>query len=244
MNLKSYATLLAGLLAALSTAAHAGFTVTTFSSAQWGADDGVIGVTGDTIEDFEDTTLIPGLQIGWSADAGTITPAGTLPTTFDPRPSGLGGNDPFGNAFYSHPCGSSACSSLWDGSKVLVSGFGNQSHPYSDASNWGNIDMVFTAPARSVGFSLQQNELGVSFRVNGGAAVLSVGSAASGGRFGYVRIDATDSDVIHSITFDNLAGDGWTLDHLAVAAVPEPETYALMLAGIGLVGWGARRARR
>ena len=29
----------------------------------------------------------------------------------------------------------------------------------------------------------------------------------------------------------------------SVAAVPEPETYALMLAGIAAVGWGARRKR-
>ncbi len=29
-----------------------------------------------------------------------------------------------------------------------------------------------------------------------------------------------------------------------VAAVPEPETYALMLAGLGLVGWVASRRRK
>lgn len=34
------------------------------------------------------------------------------------------------------------------------------------------------------------------------------------------------------------------LDQTAVAAVPEPETYALMLAGIGLVGFVARRRHR
>jgi hypothetical protein len=28
---------------------------------------------------------------------------------------------------------------------------------------------------------------------------------------------------------------------VSVTAVPEPETYAMMLAGLGLVGWSARR---
>ena len=32
-----------------------------------------------------------------------------------------------------------------------------------------------------------------------------------------------------------------TTGTLSVAAVPEPETYALMLAGLGVVGWVARR---
>ncbi len=49
-----------------------------------------------------------------------------------------------------------------------------------------------------------------------------------------------------------LAGDGnpggagsyhGTINAASVAAVPEPETYALMLAGIAAVGWGARRRR-
>jgi PEP-CTERM motif len=33
---------------------------------------------------------------------------------------------------------------------------------------------------------------------------------------------------------------GWDLN---VAAVPEPETYALMLGGLGIVGWAARRRK-
>lgn len=34
-----------------------------------------------------------------------------------------------------------------------------------------------------------------------------------------------------------------TTESFLVRAVPEPQTYALMLAGIGLVGWAARRRR-
>jgi hypothetical protein len=32
--------------------------------------------------------------------------------------------------------------------------------------------------------------------------------------------------------------------HLQIAVVPEPETYALLLAGLGMIGFAARRARR
>jgi len=33
-------------------------------------------------------------------------------------------------------------------------------------------------------------------------------------------------------------------DHIAAAPVPEPETYAMMLAGLGMLGFVARRRRR
>lgn len=42
--------------------------------------------------------------------------------------------------------------------------------------------------------------------------------------------------------FEGLTGN-WTLTGTAVTAVPEAETYALMLAGLGLVGFAARRRR-
>ncbi len=37
------------------------------------------------------------------------------------------------------------------------------------------------------------------------------------------------------------AGDYYAYDDLTVSAVPEPATYGLLLAGLGLLGWAARR---
>lgn len=54
------------------------------------------------------------------------------------------------------------------------------------------------------------------------------------------------------VAFEDLPGEGgnyedlvFTLSNAAVVAapVPEPETYALLLAGLGIVGWAARRRR-
>jgi hypothetical protein len=235
--------LAAAVLSTLAPATQAAFTLTTIPAAQWGAADSVLGVAGYVIENFEDTALIPGLQIGWNATAGVIAPASTLPRTFDPRPTALGGDDGFGNAFYSHPCGTGACTSVWDGSRVLLSALGNQSYLYTASNNWGDLDLAFTTPAQSVGFSLQQNEFIVTARINGSAAALNINAASGGGRLGYVRIDATGGDVINSIRLDNGGGDGFAIDHLAVAAVPEPETYGLMLAGLGVITWAVRRRR-
>ena len=54
-----------------------------------------------------------------------------------------------------------------------------------------------------------------------------------------------------SFAFDGLAS-GYTASFvfgangvdLNVAAVPEPETYAMLLAGLGAIGWAARRRKR
>ncbi|RFP18475.1 MULTISPECIES: choice-of-anchor C family PEP-CTERM protein [unclassified Duganella] len=50
-----------------------------------------------------------------------------------------------------------------------------------------------------------------------------------------------------ALVFSSVGGDGWSgavLDNVSVtAAVPEPETYAMMLAGLGLVGVIARRRK-
>jgi hypothetical protein len=47
------------------------------------------------------------------------------------------------------------------------------------------------------------------------------------------------------LTFHSIVGgnSGAVIDNVTVIAVPEPETYALMLAGLGLVGFMARRRK-
>jgi len=49
----------------------------------------------------------------------------------------------------------------------------------------------------------------------------------------------------YSFSYQN-GGDnfGALLDNVSVSAVPAPETYAMLLAGLGLVSFMARRKRR
>jgi PEP-CTERM motif len=54
------------------------------------------------------------------------------------------------------------------------------------------------------------------------------------------------SDGSYSFSYLNVGGDnvGALLDNVSVSAVPEPETYAMLLAGLGLVGFISRRRRK
>jgi alkaline phosphatase D len=65
--------------------------------------------------------------------------------------------------------------------------------------------------------------------------------------------DATEAQlqqVLGNLTLFNLRGDWHTgsdqtdLDNVRILAIPEPETYALLLAGLGLLGFAARRRRK
>jgi len=86
----------------------------------------------------------------------------------------------------------------------------------------------------------------------------------NGGNFQIVRTrGASDDIVIDLSSFDptllggtafskvgiggldeNGASKGFDLDAVAITAVPEPSTYALMLAGLGVIGWLGRRRQR
>lgn len=93
--------------------ARAAFVVNYFGPASWGAPDATIGVSGFTIENFEDTALAPGLMISrFGGVVGNFGPTATLPASsvFDPTTdpnTAAGGLQAF-------------VSGVWDGSNVLI----------------------------------------------------------------------------------------------------------------------------
>ena len=53
------------------------------------------------------------------------------------------------------------------------------------------------------------------------------------------------SPQLHTLSFENTGGDniGALLDRVSITLIPEPSTYALMLAGLGIFGFNASRRR-
>lgn len=234
---------------------QAGVIVTAIAPSDWGASDAVLGLkAGSTIEDFEDLQLANGLTVTSSGavvssgpnylSIGGYGPTHTLPGLFDPFA------DPFGNAFSTFPCGTAACSSLWDGRHALINTWNNQSMPYG-FSPWGDLEFDFIGGATQVGFSLHQNEYAVKVYVNGVLATTIVGGGAGAARRGYFRIDATAGTLIDSVRLDGFEPDAWVVDHLAFSPqagseggdVPEPASITLAALGLGAAWWG-RRGRR
>jgi hypothetical protein len=217
------------LLIVLTSQSAAGDTIASFGPGSWAASDTTLGISGFTVENFEDLTLAPGLSIQINA-AANYGPSGTLPFTFDPL-----ANDPNGLKVFN--------GGAWDGTRGIINrpialGLG-----YNDGQ-WGDITFAIAGGATSFGFSLQQMEHPLAIFVNG-QLFGNVPLAASSGRNGYLRIDASPGHTIQSVKLDNSNGDGWMIDHVAfnpASAVPLPS--AVCGGVVLLVGLALRRKRR
>ncbi|MCB5188744.1 FxDxF family PEP-CTERM protein [Methylobacillus caricis] len=81
---------------------------------------------------------------------------------------------------------------------------------------------------------------GIRARYNSGIPT-SVDVLGANNVQGWVLSQVGDSEGSWRSTVGDIGSPGQT--NLTIAAVPEPETYALMLAGLGLVGFAARRRK-
>lgn len=94
-------------------------------------------------------------------------------------------------------------------------------HLFLWTDNGGNIQFDVTRGASDR----------ISIDLSGYASTLTLLGATSFTKVGIGGLDL------------NGASKGFDLDAVSISPVPEPETYALMLAGLGVVGWMARRRR-
>ena len=121
--------------------------------------------------------------------------------------------------------------------------------------------LTFTAPVKDVSFLWGSPDLynlltvtttaGTQTYVadpslaNAAAASLGFAQAVGNQDFSqYVRFVAQGDSSILSLRFDNAPSiDAFESSNYRVTLIPEPETYALMLAGLGVIGLVARRRR-
>jgi len=87
--------------------------------------------------------------------------------------------------------------------------------------------------------------------VGGNQGLTFLGGVANAGELiARVRITSGANTLVANGSLGNVNDDIVVMDDflyaepLAIGAVPEPQSYALMLAGLGLVGWVARRRKR
>lgn len=203
-----------------------------------------VGITGYTIEDFEDKTLIPGLSITYSGGVSTSTIT-SLPNLSNKVSQSWDGqhtlfNIPSNQLSNSVFCPSTECAKLttlnFSSSIISVgiglSGFQSLNPPPSAPDNPITDHRLFI---NGIPFSQTIEQLaGVNWK------------SANFQRNAYLRIDALQGESISSIGFENITAtpsteDVLEFDHLAIKSaaqppksVPEPSN----ILGLGLLGLG------
>jgi DNA-binding winged helix-turn-helix (wHTH) protein len=192
--------------AASSSQANQEFTIRTFDPGTWPRTDAEIGVEGFVIEDFEDASLAPGLQMELSDCTDNFASTETLPMVFNPDVHDTGGARVFNVG-------------LWDGSNLFINRRTPPPHGYADFQ-WCDVTFHIQEGATSFGFSLDDMDLNTELFVNGVSQANLRRLLPSGTlRNGYVRIDAAPGKTIRYVKVANKANDktsdGIAFDHVA-----------------------------
>jgi hypothetical protein len=119
-----------------------------------------------------------------------------------------------------------------NGTFVINEGFGN----YFPASGSEGPGTRLT-PATNGDFTDPQYGYNSGFRDSARAVSITFAHSAPAGVLTF-QFPNSQSAPDESFGIDNIL-----VSTNAVAAIPEPSTYALMLAGLGIVGWAARRRK-
>lgn len=108
---------------------------------------------------------------------------------------------------------------------------------------FGNVNSTFD----SLGFYIvDANDRGAHLKlsyIDGSTDVIAINSPLSNGNIAYVSLVADATLASASMVFNNNGrNDGWGIDNVTVAKVPEPATFAML--GLGLLGLVASRKRK
>ena len=130
------------------------------------------------------------------------------------------------------------------GSDIYVgaAGIDHEICALSGGSCEADLRIDFSTAVNSLSFVTSGWHSGDHIDVNvySGASLLgTVGHSSNG------LVDLSAFSLVTSIYLDDssIGGAGMAYDHFIFAPVPEPETYAMLLAGLGLLGFMARRRK-
>ncbi|WP_445191669.1 Npun_F0296 family exosortase-dependent surface protein [Sphingomonas sp. Tas61C01] len=139
--------------------------------------------------------------------------------------------------------GAPPASSIPAGTPYLsVFGGGSATYNFTSLVNsfqfdWGSIDAYNTLTIVS--------NMGPDIVIPGSASFTNPanGNQSAPATNGLFTVFGGEGEFFKSVTFSS-TGNSFEVDNLAIAAVPEPATWAMMLIGFGLIGATARYRRR